>query len=71
MLTSKALLRKAERDIPHEVNTFECDSLAKSWTSPDFLLCNFEVPLKESFKSPRTSTGSYLPRKLVVFFTKY
>ncbi len=36
MLNSKALLRKAERDVLHEVNTFESDSLAKSWTSPDF-----------------------------------
>ncbi len=35
MLNSKALLHKAERDILHEVNTFESDSLANSWTSPD------------------------------------
>ncbi len=36
MLNSKALLRKAERDILHDANTFESDSLAKSLTSPDF-----------------------------------
>ncbi len=36
MLNSKALLRKADRDILHEVITFESDALAKSWTSPDF-----------------------------------
>ncbi len=50
MLNSKALLRKAERDIFHEVNTFESDWLVTSWTLSDFFNAISKFLSKRLFK---------------------
>ncbi len=63
MQNSKALLRKAERDILHEVNTFESDSLAKVELHRTSSV-RFRNSLKRVVKIPSTSSGPLPPQEI-------